>query len=288
MAARERLEVLCARDDGHVGSFGRTIALLQTANAKMSKPIPVKRAAVLYHGLTLSPMQFKDIAVELHARGYNVIVPRLPRHGHANRLSTSVARLSVDELKKFTAETLAIARGLGKHVTVVGFSLGGLLAGWIAQHEPVECAVMISPSLGSAILSGLWNRQVASAVLRLPNFFQWLDPLKRERRMPEYTYPRYSTHAVANAYLFANELFEEARASAPRAGHITLIGNNHDVTVSNRAIAKLVELWRAKRRDGIEAHFLQGLPISHDIIDPLRRPWAAERVYPTLLRLLDP
>jgi alpha-beta hydrolase superfamily lysophospholipase len=43
------------------------------------------RAVVLFHGLTSSPPQFDTFARALHARGHNVIVPRLPRHGDRDR-----------------------------------------------------------------------------------------------------------------------------------------------------------------------------------------------------------
>src|SRR6476661_2183772 len=34
------------------------------------------RALVLMHGITNSPRQFRELAEQFHARGYNVIVPR--------------------------------------------------------------------------------------------------------------------------------------------------------------------------------------------------------------------
>jgi len=232
-------------------------------------------------------MQFQRFANELHAKGYNVLVPRLPHHGHANRLTNALAYLDIDELKLFAKETLAIARGFGEQVTVAGFSLGGLLAAWIAQCEPIERAVTISPSLDLGFVPHVFSRAVTSAMLRLPNFFQWINPLKREKRPPAHTYPRYSSHAISHIYLLGQELLERARSSAPRAEHITVVTNKHDVTISNAAAAELVKLWRSRRSEAIETYEFADLPLSHDIIDPLRHSWITERVHPKLLELLQ-
>jgi carboxylesterase len=231
-------------------------------------------------------MQFQRVAEELYARGYNVLVPRLPHHGHANRLTNALAYLNSDELKAFAQETLSIARGFGEQVTIAGFSLGGLLAAWIGQYEPVERIVAISPSLDLGIVPSGLSRYVTNAMLRYPNFSSWINPIRRQRRPPEHTYPRYSSHALAHIYFFGQELFEAARTSAPRAKNITVITNKHDLTISNPATAKLIDLWRAKRNGDIETYEFADLPISHDIVDPLRHRWIAQRVHPKLLELL--
>jgi carboxylesterase len=275
----DRLDRLLALDHAFVGDKGRTIARLHEGR----RP----RAVVLLHGMTASPAQFSRYAGELFARGHNVLVPRLPRHGHADRFSEAASRITSDELVAAAREVLAVGRELGDRVTVAGFSLGGLLTAWIAQHETVDRAVAIAPFLGVAVLPSRLMKAAAEVVMRLPNSFQWWDPIQRERQMPAHGYPRYSTHAIAHAYVVARDLLHDASETAPLTQDIVLVNNSHESAVNNRAIRKLQASWRAH---GVDVHriVLHGLPPSHDIIEPLRAPALADRVYPQLLEVIDP
>jgi esterase/lipase len=274
-----RLDRLLALDHAFVGDKGRTIAHLHEGR----RP----RAVVLLHGLTASPAQFARYAEDLYARGHNVLVPRLPRHGHSDRFSEAAARITGDELVTAAREILAVGRELGDAVTVAGFSLGGLLTCWIAQHDFVDRAVPISPFLGVAGLPRRVMNATVEVVMRLPNAFAWWDPILRERQMPAHGYPRYSTHAIAHAYLVARELLHDASQTAPVTQNIVLVNNARESAVNNRAIRRLAASWHAHGAD-VRRIELQGLPPSHDIIEPLRRSNLADRVYPQLLEAIDP
>src|SRR5665213_1440422 len=64
--ALERLERFQQRDGDRIGAAGRTLALVHASRTP--------RAALLFHGLTASPMQFGNVARALFERGYNVLV----------------------------------------------------------------------------------------------------------------------------------------------------------------------------------------------------------------------
>ena len=216
-----------------------------------------------------------------------MLVPRLPRHGHADRFSEAASRITGDELLVAAREVLAVGRELGDRVTVAGFSLGGLLTAWIAQHESVDRAVAIAPFLGVAVLPSRLMKAAAEVAMRLPNSFQWWDPFLRERQMPPHGYPRYSTHAIAHAYLVARDLQRDASQTAPLTRDIVLVNNSHESAVNNRAIRKLEASWRAHGAD-VQRIVLHGLPPSHDVIEPMRKSGLADRVYPQLLEVIDP
>ena len=82
-------------------------------------------------------------------------------------------------------------------------------------------------------------------------------------------------------------LLDEARTSHPVAEHVTIIANATEVAVNNYAIRKLYKSWR-QRPEAVELAVLTGLPLSHDIVSPLRRRRLADRVHPHLLRAIDP
>ena len=275
-----RLERLIARDHPGVGERGRTIAYVH--------PVRPQRAFVLIHGMSASPAQFERVARDLFARGHNVLVPRLPRHGHANPLSTALARLRSDDLYEAVVDYVTIARELGDRVTVAGFSLGGLLTAWIAQHYEIERAVPVAPFFGISVIPNRLMSTLSEWLLRMPNRFHWWNPILRERHNSVTGYPRYATHAIAHSYRIARSLLDEAQTAQPLAERITIVANAAEVAVNNYAIRKLYKSWRRLRPGSIELARITGLPLSHDIVSPLR-PWGlADRAHPHLLRAIDP
>ena len=238
--------------------------------------------------MSASPAQFERIARDLFERGHNVIVPRLPHHGHANPLSTALERLRPDDLYDAVVDYVAIARELGDRVTVAGFSLGGLLTAWIAQHYAIERAVPIAPFFGVSVIPNRMMSTVAEWLLRMPNRFQWWNPILRERRVSVTGYPRYTTHAIAHSYRIARSLLDEAKTAQPLAERVMIVANATEVAVNNYAIRQLYKSWRRLRPGSIELARIVGLPLSHDIVSPLR-PWRlADRAHPHLLNAIDP
>lgn len=238
--------------------------------------------------MSASPAQFDRIGRALFERGHNVLAPRLPRHGHADPLSTALERLRPEDLYQAVSDYVETARELGDRITVAGFSLGGLLAAWIAQHYAVDRAVLIAPFLGVSVIPNRLMGGVAERLLRLPNRFHWWNPILRERQTPANGYPRYTTHAIAYAYRIARSLLDEARDGGPAAQRVSIVTNATEVAVNNFAIRRLYECWHDRRPDDVEIAVLTGLPLSHDIVSPLR-PWRlADRVHPYLLEAIDP
>jgi hypothetical protein len=83
-------------------------------------------------------------------------------------------------------------------------------------------------------------------------------------------------------------LLDEARTTRPLAEHLTIVTNAAEVAVNNYAIRRLYKSWRRQRPGAVELTRITGLPLSHDIVSPLR-PWRlADRVHPHLLNAIDP
>jgi alpha-beta hydrolase superfamily lysophospholipase len=241
----------------------------------------------LLHGLTASPRQFETFGRILYDRGSNVYIPRLPRHGLADRLTTSLALLTADELLEFAFAAAAATANLGDEVAVVGFSVGGLLSAVIGQYVPVARSVSIAPFLGVRWLPASLTAGAARFALRAPNQFWWWDPVLRERQQPEHGYPRFATHAVAHAAGLANRLLRAAADAQPAAAAVRIVLNASEMTVSNHAARRLARLWAARTPERTILLRLKGLPPSHDIIEPMRSPRIVRAVYPPLIDLVD-
>lgn len=247
---------------------------------------PVDDAIVLLHGFTNSPQQFDELARIFFARGCNVYVPRIPLHGRKDRLTEALANLTVADLQGCTQESYQLARGLGKRVTVLGLSIGGTMALWLAQTHPVDVAIPVAPFL-IPIGFPRWLGMLAMHVLAiLPNMYWWWDPRVKEKSLPVYAYPGFPTHALAQIVFLGGEVFALANQTAPRARESILVTNANESAVNDGVAFELFAIWKqrgAKYRQVV----LSGLgKPRHDIIDPTTFPQARTLVYPKLEALV--
>lgn len=138
-AARDRANATESADvaDPAVTDACRTNSLIHPAKAA--------KAVVMLHGYTDCPKQFGDLAQMFYSQGYNVYVPRAPRHGVTD--PKAHAQLEADELVDYANEAMTIASGLGDEVGVIGISGGGVLATWLAEYRPdvVARLLVLSP-----------------------------------------------------------------------------------------------------------------------------------------------
>jgi pimeloyl-ACP methyl ester carboxylesterase len=238
---------------------------------------------ILLHGLTASPPAWQSIAADLNAAGATVAAIRLPLHGYADRLTRALEGLSVELLTADLAAVVDAAAGLGKRIVVGGHSLGGTLALHAAATlAPVDRVVAIAPLLGITGLPNELHPLLVPLARTAANLFVWWDPIDRERQQPAHGYPRYPLGALAVGLQIADAVYDDARRS-PRVRAIDLVINAQESSVNNRAVRRLAARWR-RSGAAVAVHQLDGLPPSHDIIEPARP--NASRARETLVRLL--
>ena len=246
---------------------------------------------VLLHGLTNCPAQFDSLGRISFARGANVFIPRLPRHGFADHMTDELAHADAGELRRFTDRVLDAARGLGDSVTVVGLSVGGTMAVWAAQERPdVNRAVMIAPMLGVAMAPGPWTPVVARLFGALPNLFIWWDSnRKQDLPGPKHVYPRFSTRSVAAALRLGAVACERAQRAGPACRSLAIVTVGGDRAVDNGLSAALVRAWRGHgARDVVTYEFPAGLHLNHDVVDPEQLGGNPAVTYPLLIHLIGP
>jgi carboxylesterase len=248
----------------------------------------VERAVVLVHGYTNCPRQYRALAERFFALGYNVLAAPLPHHGLADRLTEDQARLKAEELRVYADEVVDIAQGLGRHVTMLGISGGGITTAWAAQNRAdLDLAVIIAPAFGFVALAPALTLPAANVIPLLPNRFEWWDPVEQAASGPAHTYPRYATHALANILRLGFAVETAARRDPPAAGHLIVVTNANDLSVDNAAAVRVAGRWQRLAPDRVTTYeFPRELGLGHDLLDPDQPDQQADLVNDKLLELI--
>jgi len=283
-------------------AFGR-VKEIQKAEGKMTALHPacgtkllvhgakVDRAIVFLHGFTSCPAQFAQLGQEYFEKGFNVYLPRTPRHGLKDRLGNPLQGLTAEELAKFASQCVDIAQGLGERVIVVGLSGGGSMATWLSQQrKDIDLAVPISPFLGVGFIPSKLNRSLTNLILLLPDFFMWWDPINKEKNpnSAPYSYTRYPLHALFENLRLGYVAEAEARRVKPAAGSILTITNANDESINNEVVAEFEKIWRDYGGGILQTfQFSKDLQLPHDLITVGRPNAKIELVYPKLHELIN-
>src|SRR4029077_5372543 len=236
------------------------------------------------------PQQFDALGKQFFELGWNVLIPRYPRHGCSDRLTTSIADLRAEQLVAPANRASEAGAGLGERLTVAGLSLGGTLTGFLAQERrSVERAVLIAPMLGLQRIPGPVHPALAELAYLLPNVWVWWDSRLKDRTEPRHGYPRLSTHAYAALFKTATRVLKAAKAAAPKAGSIGVITNAAEPGLDNRFTCQLVERWRRHGAVVSTFEFPASDRLPHDLIDPANpglSTEARERVYEVVIKAI--
>ncbi len=246
-----------------------------------------ERSLVLLHGFTNCPQQFDALGKHFYELGWNVLIPRYPRHGYSDRLTTSIAELRSEQLIAVANRAADAGIGLGERLTVAGLSLGGILAGYLAQaHDDIDRAVLIAPMLGLRPIPGWALKAMTGLAIGLPNFYIWWDRRLKDKIGPQHGYPRFATRAYAALFETGSALQKAARTGSPKAPHIDVITNAAEPRLDNRFTYQLVDDWR---RHGAMVGTFE-FPISdhlpHDLIDPANPEENTELVYRVVIKTI--
>ena len=248
----------------------------------------VERSLVLLHGFTNCPQQMDALGKHFFERGWNVFVPRYPRHGYTDRLNTSIADLRAEHLIALTNRSAEVGVGLGERVTIAGLSLGAILTGLLAQtRDGIERAVLIAPMLGLKPIPGPVLSAASRLAPRLPNFYMWWNSQLKDRLGPTYGYPRFSTHAYAALFEVGRLLVKSARTNAPRSRVTVVITNAAEPRLDNRFTYRLIRSWRACGATIATYVFPLTDHLPHDLIDPGNAEQNTALVYPVINRFIE-
>ena len=241
------------------------------------------RVVVLFHGLTNCPRQMLDLARTLHADGANVLVLRAPGHGFPGGVE-NMADVTAEDFRDFASRSVDIAHGLGAQTTVVGLSLGGMLAAWSAQERPdVYRAVIIAPAFALGSVPSWVNDAFVNAFSRLPN----INVPGGVDSVPHGYPPGTATRPTAQMFRLSAQVMQRAGGGEPRAKYLDLIINDNDTTVSNDAALAWAARWRSRGQVVTLVRIPACLGLPHDIIDAAQPRQDIAFVYPIVVDMAE-
>jgi len=245
---------------------------------------------VLMHGLTNCPAQFQKFGEMLHAQGANVLIPRTPYHGFIEDSESQQHLLTWQDILNSGNFAVDIAHAFGTRITVIGLSVNGATAAWLAQkREDVDRAVLLSPFFVPAGIQGEWILPVGRLVYRLPNSLVWWDSkLKDQLEGPDYAYPRFATHSISHVMRIGLDVVQDAEKEAPLAKRILIVTTASDAAVNNGQTARIEQMWKEKAPGRVTSYqFPKEDQVPHDCIDPHQAGARLDLVYPKLLELIQ-
>jgi alpha-beta hydrolase superfamily lysophospholipase len=242
-----------------------------------------RRVIVCYHGYTNCPFQFQALGEHFFAGGDNVLIPRLPYHGLRDRLTTEQARLTADDLIRFTNQTIDIACGLGEEIVLAGLSAGAVMAAWAAHFRPeIHTVLVAAPSLG---LPGfpVWASDLTSWLMHyIPNLFIWWDQkAKANIEGAPHAYSRFATRPLGEIVALGWQVRRAARTTPPLAKHLAVILSESDEAVHLGLVEQLARDWKRHAPERVTLQrFPSHLRIHHDMVDPTQPTARVDLVYP--------
>ena len=278
--ARGEMEKIIASEPGNVPQQNRAIV--------MDHGHRTKDVYVLLHGLTNNPNQFRKFGQMLFDRGANVLIPRMPHHGLADKMNNDQGAFTAQMMLAEASRAVDIAQGYGERVIVAGLSVNGITAAWLGQNRSdIALAVPMAPFfVPKGIPAGLTS-PIANILQRAPNQFLWWDPRVKEH-IGGGAYPRFATHSISQTMLLGLEVAREAAHEKPKCGKILVITTASDMAVSNARTAEVVMLWKETAPDRISTfEFPEKLHVQHDFIDVSQPFQQVDRVYPLLLETIS-
>lgn len=245
---------------------------------------------VLMHGLTNCPAQFREFGELLFERGANVLIPRTPYHGYLNDYMANQKLLTGQAMINAADTAINAAHAFGDRIIVVGLSVNGTTAAWLAQNrDDIDLAVIISPFFAPHGIEPPWDVAAARILYRLPNALVWWDRVaKDELDRPEHAYPMFATHPIAHVMRVGVDATRDAEIHPLAAARALIVTSASDIAVNNGSAEKIADRWEALAPGRVATfEFPLDDAVPHDSIDPAQPGARTDLVYPKLIELID-
>jgi len=205
---------------------------------------------LLLHGFTSHPVKtLGPLPERLREAGFEVAIPALRGHG------TRPEDLFGVRYQDWLDDALNAWSVLPAPKAVVGLSMGGLLAAWVAAQGDAEALVALAPALGFAHPLSRFAPYLAWLLPRFRGESSILDPELR-KRSPNYRW--FPTRAFVELKRLADRTPEVLPRVQARA---LVVAAEHDHVVPRRAVERYLELLGSEEKS---LYLLKGS--GHDLL----------------------
>jgi len=204
---------------------------------------------ILLHGFTTSPMDWEILANCLKQEKIDFHAPLI--HGFGQIEHNLMLSLNKEDWFRQVVDTYDLFAQRYQHISIIGHSMGGMLACYLAQVRPVQELIISAPALFPQKQETFYARIVKNGMLT--NIVSWLipiipKPLRGTRKGPadtmdtESTY-HYFQYLVAPIRLFITMLQSQLEINLDKMQYqnLTLMYGEHDITVENHEIEAFFE-----------------------------------------------
>lgn len=230
---------------------------------------------LLLHGYSACPQQYNEIAKELSAEGYAVLVPLLPGHGRAytvdanGKATDNISGLPTDSNYKdygVFAKRMAdiVAKAAPGNHAVMGLSVGGAIAASAAEQSPGTFKRVLLMNAFFDIANGFGAALVPFLGAIAPQFpYGWGDDCEAERSSGRAGICQMQITNLRAVQHFGQDTLKNV---ASIKGQVQIVGVEDDPAASDGAIEQA-----AQKIPGSSACFFEkGVP--HSLFSPQDNP----------------
>ncbi|MEV6631535.1 alpha/beta hydrolase [Actinoplanes sp. NPDC051470] len=231
------------------------------------------RTVLMLHGYTGCPAEFGRLARQFFDHGYNVYVPREPRHGRVD--DEAHEWVTATELVGYADGAAGITAGLGDEFGVLGLSGGGNLATWLTEYRSdVKRALLLAPFYAP-------DASQAPPMLIKPMTVLWGRHVMADRRNGDMFYYALAQYLQVRANFKdrpVNESLTSIAVAASAADGLIDLGEAFDLP---REIARINDVPLQEYEIPAE------LKLPHDIVGPGSVGTRADDLYARYLTLYE-
>ncbi len=214
--------------------------------ANADEPQKESCAIIYLHGFMAGPGEAKPLHKQV-ARDLdcNLYLPRFSGHGIEN--ISDVREISAANWFDDLLETKSVGARIGEEVIMMGNSMGGLAALWLAsQTDTVSTLVLFAPLIEpqirfSGLLSGPWAYQIAGLIS--DRGYVQTDPDNEKHE--QYWHTRYPSTALVELAVFYETLIDETEFSEIHqpvfTGYYYRSEDEKDELISVEAVDQMME-----------------------------------------------
>ncbi|ODN43485.1 alpha/beta hydrolase [Piscirickettsia litoralis] len=205
---------------------------------------PYEHIVILLHGFTASPQEFQFLIKHLEANNIPYISPKIIGFGISSTHLLSLAHRH--DWYRVAIEKYDLASSLANKVSIVGHSMGGILATFVAMHRPVHQLILSGPGLHSAPSDLKYKRLlslpiISSLYIRIVPYLP--KPIRKGRQTTSDTLDQTHTGTMFQYLAIpincVKEVFsaqDDVDITKTQSDQLTIVYGKHDLTVNMSAL----------------------------------------------------